>query len=264
MNQFSRQADIYLVGLGMFDLLHLTVETSEILKAACIVYHLSGKHEQLTGINPRTHNLDGLRWRPGGATGIYDDIAAFVVDAATRNRPVVFAVDGNPMLFSDVSWKIAAAGQRAGLLVEALPGVSCLDVLPLQLGFEPGDLGLQVFEATQLVIYGLQMNPYLSTLILQVGYFFHDVTLPPVRRQPHDFAPLVEHILRFFPEDHPAIFIEAADSIGRDTIVFSVEIGSIDAHRDDIRPGMTLYIPRSEIPPVRPEFRKRLNSHGTI
>jgi uncharacterized protein YabN with tetrapyrrole methylase and pyrophosphatase domain len=182
-----------------------------------------------------------------------------VVDAALRERPLAFAIDGNPMLFSDVSWKIAAAAKKAGLLVEGVPGVSCLDVLPVQLGFDPGDLGLQIFEATQLVIYGLAMNPSLSTLILQVGYFLHDVTLPPVHRKPDEFKPFVDHLLQFFPKDHPAIFVESADGRSGTSIVFSVDIEAIDHYRNRIRPGMTLYVPRVGIPPIRPEFRKLLD-----
>jgi hypothetical protein len=256
MTESPRQADVYLVGLGMFDLRQITVETSEILRTASRVYHVSDRHEQLIAMNPCTEKLDALSTRADRATAIYDDIASCVVDAARRHRPVVFAVEGNPMLFSDVSWKIAAAARNAGLVVEAFPGVSCLDVLPVQLGFEPGDLGLQIFEASQLVIYGLDMNPYLSTLILQIGYFLHDVTLAPRTRERDDFAPFVEHLLRFFPKQHPAVFIESANARGSDTIVFSVDIEAIDTHRHDIRPGMTLYIPRAGIPPVRPAFRK--------
>lgn len=251
-------ADIYLVGLGMFEMRQVTVETLQILKQAKRVFHLTSQHEELTAINVNTQDLGPLYWRSGRNTDIYEDLARHVVSFARETRPTVFAVEGNPMFFSDISWKIAELGKAACLRVEALPSVSCLDVLPIQLGFEPGDLGLQVFEATQLALYRLAMNPYLSTLILQVGEFGETTLLRPARRRPAAFIPLVRHLSNFFPPDHTAIFIESTCSSKVPNIVFTTDIASIDKHQDRITPGMTLYLPRVGIPPIDERVREEL------
>jgi len=251
--------DIYLVGLGMFELRHLTVESLEVLKIAKVVYHLSEKHEELIAINPNTQDLDRLYSKPGKRVDIYHDLASYVVNTALKTTPIVLAIDGNPMFFSDISWEIAAIGKKANLHVEALPGVSCIDVLPMQLGFEPADLGMQVFEATQLVLYDLAVNPFLSTLILQVGYFWRTVVLPPPKRDAGAFAPLVLHLRKFFPEDHPAIFVQSAYSERLPTVVFSTELATIDEHRNEIKAGMTLYLPRLRVPAIDPILRKQLD-----
>jgi tetrapyrrole methylase family protein / MazG family protein len=255
----SSNADIYLVGLGMYELRHLTLEALEIIKNAKVVYHLTDKHEELRVINPNTRDLADLYSKPGQRTDIYEDLAKYTVDSALSNTPVVLALDGNPMFFSDISWKIAALGKKRNLLVEAVPGVSCIDVLPVQLGFDPGDIGFQVFEATQLVLYDLAINPYLSTLILQVGYFWRTVSAPPLHRERGDFAPLVAHLCKFFPKNHPAIFIQSAYSKQFPTGLLSTSIASIDEHRNEVKAGMTLYVPRSGVPVIHPRLRLELN-----
>jgi precorrin-6B methylase 1 len=242
--------DIYLVGLGMFEMRHLTVETFEILKRASVVYHISDRHDELHAINRNTRDLSRLYEVPGKRVDIYESLARYLVNSARKHRPVVLATDGNPMFFNDISWKVAAVARGRGLRVEALPGVSCIDVLPIQLGFDPGDLGLQVFEATQLTLYDLAINPYLSTLILQIGFFCETVVLPPPKRRRGAYSRLVTHLRKFFPGTHPAIFIQSAYSNCVPTIEFWTEIMSIDDRRNEITAGMTLYVPRIGIPAV--------------
>jgi precorrin-6B methylase 1 len=247
-------ADIYLVGLGMYGLRHLTLETLDVLKRATVVYHLSNKHEELCAINRNTRDLRSVNLRPAKPADTYEDLACQVVDAAHELRPIAVAVDGNPMLFSDITWHIAAIGKEQKLRVEALPGVSCLDVLPTQLGFDPGDLGLQVFEATQLVLYNLAINPYLSTLILQVGHFSETVMFPPPPKRPGAYNRLILHLTNFFPEHHPAIFIQSAYSERVPAVVFSTVIRGIDECRDKVTGDMTLYVPRLGIPRIDAEI----------
>ena len=246
----SSAADIYLVGLGMFEMRHVTVETLEVLRHAKRVLHLTTEHDELCRINRNTENLSSFYWRLGRKVDIYDHLAGYVVSFAKKERPTVLALDGNPMFFSDISWKIAALGKLEGLTVEALPAVSSIDVLPIQLGFEPGDLGLQIFEATQLVLYQLSVNPHLSTLILQVGEFGERTLVRPAKRRLAAFVPLVAHLRKFFPDEHPAIFIRSAYSSQVPTVVFTTEIGLIDECSEQITSGMTLYLPRIGIPSV--------------
>lgn len=154
------------------------------------------------------------------------------------------------MFFNDISWEIAKFGKQAGLRVQALPGISSIDVLPIQLGFDIGDLGVQILEATQLVLFQLELNPFLSTLILQVGEFASSSVLKTSEASSGRFTPLVSHLTKFFPQDHLGIFIYSTPAPGDPTIAFSTELGSIDKHANKIRPGMTLYIPRVGVPQI--------------
>lgn len=250
-------SDIYLIGLGMYELRQLTLESVEILRNVNTVYHLSDKHHDLCNYNNDVRDLSEMYLTLGRRVDVYARIAAHLINVAQKDKPVALAFDGNPMFYCDVSWEIAALGKKNGIRVEALPGVSCIDILPMQLGFEPGDVGMQIFEATQMTMYQISLNPYLSTLVLQIGYFGVTATLPPPPREVGAYLPLVEHLLKFYPARHPAIFIQSAYTAKLGNIIFSTEIGKIDEIRNCIKPGMTLYLPRVTVPAVSDEMRIR-------
>jgi precorrin-6B methylase 1 len=244
-------ADIYLVGLGVFELRQVTLETLDILKQARCILHLTSSHDELEKINPNTQDLTPLYWKSGLDWAVYTEIARHVVKTGEAARPTVFATEGNPLFFNDISWEIAKLGRGAGLRVQALPGISSLDVLPIQLGFDIGDVGVQILDATQLVMLQLQINPYLSTLLLQVGEFGTSKVACGREGPPNRFDPLVSHLARFFPIDHVAIFIMSASRRSEPTSVISTRLAKINQHSSEIRPGMTLYLPRIGIPTMR-------------
>jgi uncharacterized protein YabN with tetrapyrrole methylase and pyrophosphatase domain len=249
--------DIYLVGLGICELRQVTVETLDVLKRARQVLHLTEKHLELLAINPNVEDLRP-RYVPGSKDwDTYRRIAEYVVAVAAGKGPTVLAVDGNPMFFNDITWRVAAIGKEAGLRVEALPAVSALDVLPIQLGFDIGDLGLQVFEATELVLFRLSVNPFLSTLVFQVAEF-GTTKLLEVTASSCRFAPLVEHLRRFFPPDHPAIFIRSQCMRDEEAAILSVGLCAILEYELRIEPGMTLYLPRIGIGPMNGAVRETL------
>jgi hypothetical protein len=244
------ESDIYLVGLGLYGLRQLTVEAAEVLRSAHAIYHFSEKHAELSSFNSRVHDMRALYSSLSSSGDVYAAIAEKLIDLAKQNHPIAVAFDGNPMLYCSVAWQVASLGAEAGLRVEALAGVSCFDVLPIQLGFDPGDLGMQTMESTAMVQYSLALNPYLSTLLLQIGHFGVAPGLPPPPREEGAYTPLVNHLLRYFPPGHPAIFIQSASSADTATLTLTTEVASIDQVRDQIRSGMTLYLPRVHIPPI--------------
>jgi len=254
----QHKADIYLTGLGTFELRQLTLETLDVLRNVNVVYHLTARHADLCAINPKTRDLSNQYFRAGVREDIYAAMARHLVEAARLEGPIALALDGNPMFFSDISWMTAAIAKKEGLKVEALPSVSCIDVLPMQLGFEPAYLGMQIFEATQLVLYDLAINPYLSTLVLQIAYFLERVTIPMPEKQVGAFDRFVKHVLKFFPPNHPAIFVQSAYSTKIPTLAFSTQVSSIDGCRNQMASGMTLYLPRVGIPSIDSSLRKQL------
>lgn len=222
-------SDIYLVGLGMYELQHLTQEAADVLKRVRRVFHLSDKHSQLLTLNSEITDLNFLYQDPEPRTDVYRRIAKYVLAQVQKDGPIAVAFDGNLMIFCDVSWQISAMALRVGIRVEALAGISCLDVFPAQLGFDPGDLGMQVFEATQLVMYALPIHSVLPTLVLQIGFFDEQSTVAPPARRQGAFDSLVEHLLRFFPPTHPAVFLQSAYTKQLPSQAFSTTVSQINA-----------------------------------
>ncbi len=177
------QSDIYLAGVGMLGPKQITVETAAVLREVKVIYNFSANGDELLKFNNRVQDVAHLYEQMAGSHDVYAEIAAHLLDKASLERPVAIVFDGNPMICCGVSWKVASLGARSGLKVEALAAVSCFDVLPMELGFDPGDLGMQTLESTSMVRYGLALNPSLSTLLLA------DLTLRHPSRTSHSGSP---------------------------------------------------------------------------
>lgn len=234
-------ADIFVVGLGTFALNQLTMEAFHLLRQAQQIVHLTELQSRLAEINPRSEDLRVRFPNLGESWESYTEVAAYVIDRAIATRPLVFAVTGNPFFFEDVPWEIVSLAKKRGLRVQAIPGVSCLDVLPIQLGFDPGDLGIQVFLAAHLVRFGLKINPLLSTLVLQIAECGSAVA------QEEHLRRLIKHLSRFFPENHPIVFLKTRSEIADSARVVATRLNDIGDAINRLDGNMTLYIPRTSV-----------------
>lgn len=247
------QADVFLVGVGQFGLNQLTCEARRVIEHAKRVLHLTPFHSELCRLNSACEDLSVRYWQSASAWDVYQKLAKRVVEAAIDSSPTVLAVHGNPLFFNDICWETIRLGKASGLVVQALPGVSCIDVLPMQLGFDLGDLGAQIFEATQLVMFGLPMNPYLSTLILQVAEFgIRGIEVPQMTER--RIAPLITHLLKFYPPSHYIIFARSKSEVDDQDLGLSTKIEHCGEILHRIVPGMTLYVPRTSIPEIVQEL----------
>jgi len=264
-NRTNAKRQIYCVGLGIRGFSHLTQEALKTIQKAETVLHigLTGKH--LERLNPSVKSLEHLYWSGRNDLDTYRRIAKEVIDTArTRLGSTVFAVDGNPAFFNDITWEIYARATRRRIPVEILAGISCLDVLAIDVFCDPGDVGTQIFEANQLVLYNLTMNPYLSTFILQIGWFGKSVLTKTCDRHRKRFAPLISHLLKFYPGMHPAIFVMSAEKTGRRSIMLRTRVSQIESHAGKIHSGMTLYLPRMNIRVKNHDFYKSLRQNKPI
>lgn len=247
------------MGLGVKGFSHLTLESLNAIQKAEIVLHIGSNKRELNRLNPKIRSLEHLYWSGKKDLDTYKTIAKSVIDTAPSvEGSTVFVVDGNPAFFNDITWEIYAKAIKRGIPVKILPGVSCLDVLTIDLFCDMGDVGTQIFEANQLVIYDLTMNPYLSTFILQIGWFgISLLTKIPVPRRKR-FGPLINHLLRFYQEAHPAIFVMSTERPDKPSIILRTTISQIGSHAAKIHSGMTLYLPRLDIKVRNRKYYKSL------
>jgi hypothetical protein len=247
------------LGLGIQGLSHLTLEALKTIRKAEIVLHigLTGRH--LEKLNPNVKSLEHLYWSGRNDLDTYRRVAKEVIDTArTLSGSTVFAVDGNPAFFNDITWEIYARATKRRIPVAILAGISCLDVLAIDVFCDPGDVGTQIFEANQLVLYNLTMNPYLSTFILQIGWFGTSILTKACDRRRKRFNPFISHLLKFYPGTHPAIFVMSAEKPGRTSVMLRTTVSQIGSHAKKVHSGMTLYLPRMDIRVKNQNFYKSL------
>jgi hypothetical protein len=258
-NTTNAKRQIYCVGLGIQGFSHLTLEALKTIQKAEIVLHIGLTGRQLERLNPNVKSLEHLYWSGRNDLVTYRRVAKEVIDTArTLLGPTVFAVDGNPAFFNDITWEIYARATKRRIPVAILAGISCLDVLAIDVFCDLGDVGTQIFEANQLVLYNLTMNPYLSTFILQIGWFGTSILTKKCDRRRKRFDSFISHLLKFYPGTHPAIFVMSSEKPGITSVMLRTTVSQIGLHAGKIHSGMTLYLPRVDIRVKNRKFYKAL------
>ena len=134
-----------------------------------------------------------------------------------------------------------ASGVHTDLVV--LPAISCLATLCVDLGIDYGD-GLQVFEASDLMLNEDPLNPRLHTLILQPHVVAWSNTPDSVKVVKGMFRPFQRYLRRFYPGHHPVLFVVSDDGEGGARL--TTRIDRIDHYRRYIcqqQPASTVYLP---------------------
>lgn len=246
-NKTKGKQQIYCLGFGVKGFTHLTLESHDIIKKARIVLHTGLPDRKIHQLNSNIKSLEHLYWSGKKDLDTYKTIAKSVINTARSiSGPTVFIENGNPAFFNDITWEIHFLATKKHIPVTILPGISCLDALAIDLCCDMGDVGTQIFEANQLVIYNLVMNPYLSTFILQVGWFGMHVLKNPDRRR-KKFGPLIDHLLKYYSETHPAFFVISSEKPKKSSTILRTTVSQIGLYTTKISSGMTLYLPRLDI-----------------
>lgn len=263
-----RPVDLFVVGRGVRDGTgQMTLEAVEALKTCRVVLDLSADPDAVRAIHPNVVDLAQDYWTFDVNEDVYARIERIVLDEVRRGGPTVGHItDGHPLLFDDVSWSLVRRGRKLGLKVVALPGVSCLDTMVLELGVDLGN-GTQILEATQVLHYDLALNPYLATFLFQIGSFGTNFVSATTRRNRKGrFTPLVDHLLKFFPRGHPAVLISSSGR-GRPARKLRLPLHRLDGAREFIHSaeggGLTLYLP--PLPrQANPAYTRKLSDVGHL
>src|SRR5262249_1849581 len=132
--------------------------------------------------------------------------AAEVVSAAVAEPPVCLATYGHPWVYCYPTTLITRAAPLLGLHVEVFPGVSSFDTLLVDLGTDIAQNGIQMYEATDLLLRRRPLQNDVTAVIWQptvVG----DPTYRPEPYTVEQFRPLQDYLLGFYPAEHEVAIV---------------------------------------------------------
>jgi hypothetical protein len=239
-------AAITLVGLGLKGVDQVTLEADRAIRRAREVLVLDAglaTRAFLEARCPRVTSLVDGTYRPGRLRlHAYHHMAARVIEAALDRAPVVMAVHGHPLVFCYPPFLVRDIAALLGLTVAVLPGISALDSLYADLWVDPGLRGLQMFEATDLLLRRRPLDPTVPAVLWQVGNV--ETRLHAERpSKPERFDRLVAHLRQFYPAEHElVVYYGAPHPLVRPTAA-RVALGALAAHADLLHRGVTLWIP---------------------
>jgi uncharacterized protein YabN with tetrapyrrole methylase and pyrophosphatase domain len=258
-----KRANIYLLGRGIVDGVgQMTLEALTAMRSCRLVFDLSGDAEAIKKIHPRVVDLHDEYWTGELCSDVYERLERRILDEAAWNRrgSIAVVVDGHPMFFDDVNWGMLRNGRKRGLTVVALPGISCLDTMMIDVDTDLGD-GAQIVHANHLLLYDIALDAHLQTYVLQIGKFGSSFFSRETKRnRPGRFTPLIEHLGRFY---NPDTMVTLIVSLGAESLRQRVRLDKLDKsraflhrHEDD---GLTMHIPAQPRGIVNERFSRELD-----
>ncbi|MCP3989501.1 MAG: nucleotide pyrophosphohydrolase [Actinomycetia bacterium] len=132
-------------GLGPGGPDHLTIETDQVLAGASTCFLRTGRHPTAARVRAPV-TFDHLYETADTFSDVYGGIVEALVEAATAESGVVYAVPGSPLVLEE-SVRRLRADER--IEVELLPALSFLDVAWARLGVDPVDDGVRLVDGHQ-------------------------------------------------------------------------------------------------------------------
>lgn len=201
------------VGIGTLLGAHLTPAALHAIESADDVFLLASDglvEAWLQRLRPDAASLQPHYAHHASRRDAYAEMEQLLVDCVRRGRHACAVLYGHPGVFAQVGHAAIARLRAEGFEAEMQPGISSADCLYADLGLDPGRVGCQHHEATQLLVYERLLDPT-SLLIIWQPAFVGDLAFAahPSRSTPRQ-ALLVERLSRDYPRDHLVIVYEAA------------------------------------------------------
>jgi precorrin-3B methylase len=244
--------DIGIVGTGIVGAHQLTREAEEVIRRSRRTFVIEsgyGITDYVETLCPEVTNLGPLYELGKSRMPTYMRMAAEVVDAALEEGPVCLAAYGHPWVYCYPTTLICRAAPLLGLHVEVFPGISSFDTLLVDLGVDIAFDGLQMYEATDLL---LRRRPIMTdvTCVIWQATIVGDPTYPEQAPTAEQFLPLQEHLLAFYPPEHEATLVMSKTYPLLRSTVERFALGELAQALERAAAVGTLYIPALAARPI--------------
>lgn len=200
------------VGLGMMLGAHLGPRARNQIEQADVVFVAASDalvELWLQEIRPDARSLQPFyaEGKPRHVT--YREMTDAMLDEVRAGRRVCGAFYGHPGVFATVPHAAIGLARLEGFDAFMEPGVSAEDCLYADLGIDPGRVGCQHFEATQLLFYRRQIDPTAVLVLWQIAHTGDTSLAEGVTSAAHRQL-LVDRLMQIYPADHQVTLYEAA------------------------------------------------------
>lgn len=258
--------DIGIVGTGIVGTHQLTREAIEVIRRCRKTFVIAdgyGVVDYVRTLCPDVVDL-GQLYEPGrNRLPTYHKMAAEVIAAAQAEPPVCLATYGHPWVYCYPTTLVCRAALPLDLHVEVFPGISAFDTLIVDLGVDIADNGIQMYEATDLLLRRRPLQTDVNCVIWQPTVA-GDPTCPEGEYEAGQFLPLQDYLLTFYPPAHEVALVTSKTFPLTRSLVERMRLDELAAWLSGA-PGVgTLFIPAVADRPVGDdELMARMEMAGT-
>jgi uncharacterized protein YabN with tetrapyrrole methylase and pyrophosphatase domain len=243
----NSQADLFLLGSGIYSFFDITLYTQSILKKCKTVFYLHdlpSLDQYLEQITANPINLMPIYYLDGrDRTEVYEDIVAHVISQATQERPTALLLHGNPIVYSTISERLLEEASKHEIKIDLVPAVSCLDRIFVDLNLDIGERGLQVLEASRAIGRSMPIVKSIDLLMLQIGSINNSYATRNQNCPVDEALQLKQYLSNFYPADHLVYIVESAVEVGFETLITSTPLAEIERSSEAMTYTASLFVP---------------------
>jgi hypothetical protein len=245
---------LYIAGLGLQTVTQVTREVEDAIRASREVLFLDtgvATRTFLETLCPRVTPLYQQSYseeRP--RVTAYQHMAARVVEAALDHPPVTFAIHGHPLIAAHPPFLILELAHALKLSVQVLPGISAIDAVLADLRVDPVVHGVQMYEATDLLLRRRPLQPDVPAIIWQIGPI--ETSLHSMRvSRPERFSRFIAYLRQYYPAQHEVVAIYCSPHPILPPAILRFALEDMDQYAAQIHSGFTLYVPPVASRPIQ-------------
>lgn len=191
---------------------------------------------------------------------IYRDMVERILAELQRGQRVCAVFYGCPAVLTRPAHEAVRQALAAGHAASMLPGVSFLDCLFADLALDPGEQGVQVYEAGDFLSRARQQDPSSHLVLSQIGLIANPYAFDPGKQDliRGSLQLLARRLLRDYAEDHPVVVYEAAALPGERPRVERIALHELA--RASVSGISTLYVPPSRAAELDGEMQAALEA----
>lgn len=241
-----REGELVVLGSGL-SRVDITADTEqEILSADYVFYCLYDKLSQawIHSLRPDAFDLYILYDDNVDRYITYVQMAEVLLHFVRRGKKVVAIYYGHPGLFATPAHRAIKIAHKEGFKARMRPGISALDYLIAEVGFDPAVPGMLNYEASDFLLRKRRLDPSLHLVLWQVG-LVGDFDFKKSGFRNVGFRLLVESLETCYGPDWFIVHYIASSFPGipsTNEIMFIKDLRD-DGVRDRIGPLSTFYLP---------------------
>lgn len=211
----ERKGQLACVGVGMTLGAHLTPRARSHVEQADVVFVAVSDPLVERWIQEMHPDVRSLQPFYGAASGdknrqdTYREMVEAMLAEVRAGKRVCGAFYGHPGVFAQAPHKAVAQARAEGFEATMEPGVSAEDCLYADLGIDPGRVGCQHFEASQMMFYRRRIDSSAYLVVWQPA-IAGDRSFRRFETGAAYVQLLVDLLAEDYPLDHPCTIYEAA------------------------------------------------------
>lgn len=205
------RGELVVVGCGIQLGRHISQRCASEIRAADTVFVLADSlaFEWIAGQRPDARDLTTCYDEAVDRRISYRQMTDLIVDSVKSGHRCCAVFYGHPGVFAQVPHEAVREVRAAGLPARMEPGISAEACLYADLGIDPGDRGVQSFEATRLLVHRHRIDPAALVLLWQVA-LAGNIACTGFEPNPARLQVLVDKLGTWYAPDTPVILYEAA------------------------------------------------------